>query len=223
MHKSVLIENIRKITRQRNLFFAGCSLMVISNLALSFKLMSTDQRVVLVPALRQEMMVSKHGVSKSYIEEMSLLFLSNLLDLSPSDIEHKKDLILKYTSNSDPKALKRLIKYFKESEKTYKRFDLTTYFSVKNLEIDLENLSVIAHGILTSYYGKEGHESENEDYKLDFEFQGGNLRMKSFMRLVDEDKTERDKEKSEKFEKEKGVEGVEAVEENNPVAEEEGK
>ncbi len=202
MHKSVLIENVAQITKQRNLFLATSALMLVSNLFLGIKVATVDQKIVLVPALRQEMMVSKSGVSKSYIEEMSLLFLSNLLDLSPSDIGHKKELILKYTSNSDKKALDRLIDYFMTSERNYKRFDLTTYFSVKNLEIDLENLSVIAHGVLTSYYGKAGHESENEDYKLDFEFQGGNLRLKSFVRLVDADKKKRDQSKSLKFETE---------------------
>jgi len=200
MHKSVLIENIGKITRQRNLFLAASAVSLVSNLFLGIKVATVDEKIVLVPALRQEMMVSKSGVSKSYIEEMSLLFLSNLLDLSPSDIGHKKELILKYTSNSDKRALKEVIEYFTTCERNYKRFDLTTYFSVKNLEIDLENLSVIAHGILTSYYGKAGHESENEDYRLDFEFQGGNLRLKAFMRIVDEDKKARDKAKSLKFE-----------------------
>jgi hypothetical protein len=133
---------------------------------------------------------------------MSLLFLSNLLDLSPNDIGHKKDLIVKYASSSDKKAIQNLLDYFTNAARDYKMFNLSTFYSVKNLEIDLENLTVIAHGILTSYYGKGGHDSQNEDYKLVFEYQGGNLRLKSFVRLIDAEKEARDIAKNEKFEKE---------------------
>lgn len=202
MHTSVLIENIDKIKKQRNMFLATSILMVISNLLLVLRISSIDQKVVLVPALRQEMMVSKNGVSKSYLEEMSLLFLSNLLDLSPSDIGHKKELIMKYTSSSDKDALDNLIEYFVTAAREYKTFGLTTFFSVKNLEIDLENLSVIAHGILTSHYGKAGYESENETYKLAFDYQGGNLRLKSFSRFLDEEKLKKVSDKNKKFEEE---------------------
>ncbi len=200
MHKSILLEKIGRITRQRNLFLGGMVLMCLSNLLLGFKIAIQETTTVLVPALRQEMIISSSGVSKSYIEEMTLLFLSNLLDLSPSDIEHKKDLILKYTSNSNKEAARKLVDYFLKCEMDYKRFDLTTYFSVKNLEIDMEHLIVIARGILTSYYGKSGYESEQETYKLEFDFQGGMLRLKSFVRIVDEERAAKDKARSLKLE-----------------------
>lgn len=200
MHKSVLIENVSIIKKQRNMFLVTSGILLISNMLMSIKVATADQKIVLVPALKSEMMVSKEGVSKSYLEEMSLLFISNLLDLSPSDIEHKRELVLKYSSNSNPKALERLVEYFSKCALDYKRFSLTTYFSVKNLEIDLDKLTVIAHGMLTSYYGKAGHESEKEDYLLEFEWQGGNLRLKSFARIMDEEKRARDKAKSLKYE-----------------------
>jgi len=200
MHKSVLIEGNNKLKKQKNMFLLTSSLLLVSNTFLAIAVFTVDQKVVMVPALRHEMMVSQSGVSKSYLEEISLLFLSNLLDLSPSDIVHKKELVLKYTSSSDKKALKQLLEYFVLCEKDYKRFNLSTYFSVKNLEIDLKNLSVIAHGVLTSYYGKAGHETSSEDYKLDFEYQGGSLRLKSFVRIIDDEKKARDKAKSLKFE-----------------------
>ncbi len=200
MNTQVLGKNTDNTIKQRNMLLLTTGLLLVSNAFLAVSVATVDQKVVMVPALRQEMMVSNSGVSKSYLEETSLLFLSNLLDLSPSDIEHKKALVLKYTSNSNRKALKQLLEYFVMCERDYKRFSLSTYFSVKNLEIDLKNLSVIAHGILTSYYGKAGHETEKEDYKLEFEYQGGSLRLKSFVRIIDDEKKARDKAKSLKFE-----------------------
>ncbi len=202
MHKSVLLENVGIIKKQRNMFLIISSALLFSNSILSIKIFTASKEVILVPGIRSEMLVSNSVVSKSYLEEMSLMFLSNLLDLSPSDIEHKKDLILNFTSNSNKKSVNHLIEYFNKCIKDYKRFGLTTYFSVKNLEIDLNQLTVIAHGILTSYYGKSGHESENEDYRLEFEYHGGVLRLKSFERIIDDEKRSRDKAKSLRFEEE---------------------
>lgn len=202
MHKSVLLENVGIIKKQRNMFLVISSALLLSNTLLSIKTLSASREVILVPGIRSEMIVSSSGISKSYLEEMSLMFLSNLLDLSPGDIEHKKDLILNFTSNSNKKSLSHLIEYFNKCISDYKRFGLSTYFTVKNLELDLNNLTVIAHGILTSHYGKGGHESEKEDYRLEFEYYGGVLRLKSFERIIDDEKRARDKAKSLKFEEE---------------------
>lgn len=202
MHKSVLLENVGIIKKQRNMFLVVSTALLISNVLLAIKTLTASREIILVPGIRSEMHVSNSGVSRSYLEEMSMMFLSNLLDLSPSDIEHKKDLILSYTSNSNKKSINHLMEYFDNCIKDYKRFGLTTYFSVKNLEINLNHLTVIAHGILTSYYGKSGYESENEDYRLEFEYHGGVLRLKSFERIIDEEKRARDKAKSLKFEEE---------------------
>lgn len=202
MHRSVLLQNVGVIKKQRNMFLVISSALLLTNVLLSIKILTASREVILVPGIRSEMVVSSSGISKSYLEEISMMFLSNLLDLSPSDIEHKKDLILNFTSNSNKKSINQLIEYFDNCIKDYKRFGLTTYFSVKNLEIDLNDLTVIAHGILTSYYGKSGHESENEDYRLEFEYHGGVLRLKSFERIIDDEKRARDKAKSLKFEEE---------------------
>jgi len=210
MHKSVLLENVGIIKKQRNMFLVVSSALLLSNTLLAIKTLSASREVILVPGIRSEMLISSSGVSKSYLEEMSMMFLSNLLDLSPSDIEHKKDLILSFTSNSNKKSINHLVEYFDSCIKDYKRFNLTTYFSVKNLEIDLNNLTVIAHGILTSYYGKSGHELENEDYRLEFEYHGGVLRLKSFERMVDDEKRARDKTKSLKFEEAKDTTDIKA-------------
>ena len=80
-----------------------------------------------------------------------------------------------------------------------KNFDLVTYFTVKNMEIDEGSGEVIAHGILTSRYGKHGFESNPTSYRLSFEFSGGYLRLKEFNQVVS------DKEKKEGKQEPKGA------------------
>ncbi|MDX1916437.1 MAG: TraE/TraK family type IV conjugative transfer system protein [Rickettsiaceae bacterium] len=199
MNSFVLSDNLSILQKQRNLFLLIALFLLASNMLLVIFIHNIDKKVILVPGIRSEMTISDSGISKSYLEEMSLLFISNLLDLTPSDIGHKKDLIMKYTAG-DKLATQALLNYFQTAARDYTKFGLSTFFTTKHLDIDLPNLTVIASGILTSYYGKSGHNIEQEDYKLEFVYQGGNLRLKSFKRMMSDAKKAKIRTKSEKLE-----------------------
>lgn len=206
MDKLAFKNSMDIVLKQRNLFLMLSILLGIANILLSFSLFRTDSRTILVPGISQEMTISSKAVSSSYIEEMSLMFLSNLLDLTPRDIGHKKELVLKYTSNNSPSYIKDIVEYFLIAEREYKRFGLTTYFTAKNLEIDRDNLTVIAHGILTSTWGKSGYKTESEDYQLEFDWYGGVLRLKSFERILSSDRITKLKSKEDKSNQILGIE-----------------
>ncbi|MFU7500779.1 MAG: TraE/TraK family type IV conjugative transfer system protein [Candidatus Tisiphia sp.] len=181
-----------RITKQRNLFLLLTILLTVTSFALSLKILMQEERIIIVPPLTSEVMISNRKVSSSYLEQMTMVFLNSLLDLSSIDVLHKRDMILKYTSNSHPSFSKRINEYFADSAEKYKNFDLVTYFTVKNMEIDETKGEVIAHGILTSRYGKRGFESTPTSYRLSFEFSGGYLRLKEFNQVVeDKDKQEK--------------------------------
>lgn len=175
-----------RITKQRNLFLLLTILLAVSSSALSLKILIQEERIIMVPPLSSEVMISNRKVSSSYLEQMTMVFLNSLLDLSAVDVLHKRDMILKYTSNSHPSFSKRINEYFADSATKYKNFDLVTYFTVKNMEIDEGSGEVIAHGTLTSRYGKHGFESIPTSYRLSFEFSGGYLRLKEFNQVVDD-------------------------------------
>jgi type IV conjugative transfer system protein TraE len=174
-----------RITKQRNLFLMLTILLAIISCALSIKILAQEERIIMVPPLTSEIMISNRKVSSSYLEQMSMVFLNSLLDLSATDVLHKRDIILKYTSNSDLSFSKKINEYFADAAEKYKNFDLVTYFTIKNMEIDEGSGEVIAHGILTSRYGKHGFESVPTSYRLSFEFSGGYLRLKEFKAVVD--------------------------------------
>lgn len=183
MYKKILFQNLEKLSKQRDLFLLLTIFALLSNICLTAKIIISDEKIFMVPGIRQDMWLSNNAVSHSYLEETSLLFLSNLLDISSSDISHKKSIILKYSMSSDPTSIKTIQEYFTDAEEKYKKFDLATYFTVKEVQIDIENLNVIAHGVLTSSYGKRGSSTKEESYILQFEYVGGSLRLKSFSRI----------------------------------------
>jgi type IV conjugative transfer system protein TraE len=191
MNLRVAMQGVDRITRQRNLFLVLTVALSITSSALSLKILAQEERIIMVPPLSNDVTISNRKVSSGYLEQMTMVFLNSLLDLSASDVLHKRDMILKYTSNSDPSFSKKINEYFADSLEKYKNFDLVTYFTVKNMEIDEAKGEVIARGILTSRYGKHGFESNPTSYRLSFEFSGGYLRLKEFNRLV-EDKDKKD-------------------------------
>ncbi|MEM6338606.1 MAG: TraE/TraK family type IV conjugative transfer system protein [Pseudomonadota bacterium] len=188
MNLSVALNGGNRIAKQRNLFLALTVALAVTSSALSLKIITMEERIIMIPPFNSEIVVSNKSVSSGYLEQMSMVFLNSLLDLSSSDVLHKRDMILKYTSNSHPGFAKRINEYFADAATKYKDFDLVTYFTVKNMEINEANNEVIAHGILTSRYGQRGFEQIPTSYRLSFEFSGGYLRLKEFNQIIEEKK-----------------------------------
>ena len=188
MNLSVAVEGGSRIAKQRNLFLALTIALAITSTGLSLKIIGMEERIIMVPPLTSEVVISNKRVSSGYLEQMSMVFLNSLLDLSSSDVLHKRDMILKYTSNSNKGFAERINEYFADAATKYKDFDLVTYFTVKNMEINESDNEVIAHGILTSRYGKRGFEQIATSYRLSFEFGGGYLRLKEFNQVIEEKK-----------------------------------
>lgn len=186
MEKTVMIGQVDRITRQRNSCLALAAVGILSSLLLSFKIASTEGRVVMVPGLNQEVWSSASGVSSSYLEEASAMYLPLLLDLNGSVIDWKREHLFKYVSRSDPSYMKALADYFAKSKEKYKKFGLSTHFAVKNFEVNEKKLLVKASGQLISRFGERGFKSDPVSYLMSYEWKSGKLLLKEFVRLSKE-------------------------------------
>jgi len=180
METNISVQLVDKLSKQKNFFLCISIIMGLSNLALSFKLASSDERIIMVPGINREFDISSKNVSTPYLEESAILFLSMLLDISKEDIEWKRSWVLKYTSNSDKHALKKIDETFKKAKEDFAHLITATHFTAKNLEVDAKNLTVIANGILNAKLGNNGFSAEPKSYILRFELQGTSLRLKEF-------------------------------------------
>lgn len=181
--------NLARVIRQRNLFLSVAGLLLAANFLLAVKLYRSEEIVTAIPGLSKTMSISEHGVSESYLEEWSLLYLSALLDLSPATVEHKRDMILKHTAASNSKYLQNIKEYFANSIAEHKKFGISTYFTPKHLDIDTKNLKVIASGTLTSSFGKKAAPKEElAHYLISFQQVGRIIKLKEFYRIKEEKK-----------------------------------
>lgn len=171
------------IMRQRNFFAGIMALAVIANFLLVIKLSSASEKIIMVPGITRDLAVEGSKVSQSYLEETALLFASHLLDLTADTIAFKKNVILKHASNRSDKSLKSLQDYFAAKEEEHKKFGLSTFFSLKEMQVDTKNLQVLMEGMLTSTFGKRGFEQETVKYLLSFDYTGGHLKLREFAKV----------------------------------------
>lgn len=183
MHKDLHLHNLKNILKQRNLFLTISLGLLLGNIFLSLNILLQSEKVILIPGLREKAWLSRNTVSNSYLEEMTNIYLNHLLDINAKNIPYKKSLIISNVSNKNPDYIRAISEYFAHSEDKYKKFDLTTYFTTKKISIDIENLSTIATGILTSSYGRKGVSVNEEKYHLTFDYHNGTLRLKTFTRV----------------------------------------
>jgi len=180
--------SIEKVARQRNIFMLLSLIAINACLILSIKVISSDERVILVPGLQREVWTSNEGVSSSYLEEVSAMYLPLLLDLDHESIDWKKEKLLAHVSQTDSSYMKSLSEYFARTKENYKQFSLSTHFAVKKLETNEKELTVKAYGQLISRFGEKGFESTPAVYGLSFDWLGGKLYLQEFVKLNEESK-----------------------------------
>ena len=182
MEVNIAASHYLKMVKQRNLYLCLASGLMISQLLISAKLFMQQEKIIMVPGLEKQISIEGSNLSSSYIEQMTHSFINLLLDITPEDIAYKKQTVLKFTSHA---GIKNITEYFLQAENEYKKFNLSTHYTVKTLDIDAKNLTVTTNGILASWYGKNGHTSKGVNYRLTYEFTGGFLRLKEFSKIED--------------------------------------
>lgn len=186
MQEKILSDQVKILTKQRGLFLILTLMLSFICCGLTLKLITTRDKTILVPGLAQEVWLGEGKVSESYIEEISLMYLSMLLDLNKDVIGYKEALISKYISHSSAKYMKAIRQYFSHAKEQYKKFGLSTYFSVKSLAVNSSENSVIAKGVLTTKFGDHGLDIKEASYFMSFDLAGSRLRLKEFHHIESE-------------------------------------
>lgn len=187
MDKQRKLESFDMVTRQRNVVFGMLFLVTITAFLLAVRIFTSTEKVVLVPGLSREAWVTSEGVSESYLEEMTAMYLPMLLDLDTNSIEWKRDRLISYISETDPRYLKEFHEYFARVKEQYSGFGLSTHFALKKIESNQKKLSVIAHGVLVQHFGNRGNQTLNASYLITYDWKGGRLLLKEFKKLSKED------------------------------------
>ena len=150
------------------------ALLVILNL------IGTVRTVVVPPTIDKTFWVSRDKASGEYLEQMGGFMAWLVLDVTPSSIDWKKNILLGYVEPDQYGALKTRQEV--EAERL-KRINAATMFMPQQLVPSEDKQSVVVRGRLRTLVN--GFETANDlkAYLIEFSFNGARMHLKTFKQV----------------------------------------
>lgn len=178
MKQALLNINFQKLIGQRNAALTLAAGMAASNLILCTVVFFSNERVVIVPPdIKRSFWTETSKVSPEYLEEMSLFFAAQILDVSAGSAAYQRDVVLRYV---DPAYYNALKKRLVEEEETYRTQQISTSFKPVKIEADASRLEAELTGDLQSFVGRDRVKQAREIYRLKFAYRSGRLLLIDF-------------------------------------------
>jgi type IV conjugative transfer system protein TraE len=178
MKHEIFISSSEALYRQRNMLLCLSILLLVTNILLGIKVFRLDQRIILVPGIKDNMTVSKGGVSSSYLQGMTDMFLSTLMDLNEANVHIKKETVLRHSIGN---GYTEISNYFDKQIEDIKKFKISTHFTPKKWKINDKRLEVQVFGILYSRFGEDGRDEKEVTCVLKFDYSNGIPMIKEFI------------------------------------------
>ncbi len=185
MKQRILKINVYKLLRQRNALIILAVGMCLSNMLLAAAVFLANERVVLVPPhITKSFWCDSKAVSREYLEEMSLFFARQLLDVSPASAEYQRRIVLGYVSPEYHNQLKKRL--IIEGER-YQKQNVSTSFKPIKVKVSPEKLVAEVVGDLISFVGQARVKESRESYRLNYRYRDGRLLITNFELLETRD------------------------------------
>lgn len=185
MKLSIFKNNIFMAIKERNIALMMAVLMGVGNLLLIVKICTNKERIVVVPAYQQQSFwLDQAHVSQEYLEQMSLFFIENLLNLTADSMAFQRDVILKHVV---PEFYRELKKRFIDEEDRYRQEYLATNIKPMRIIADEAHKTTTIIGIFTSFIAGKQIKQTKDSYQLQFKYQHGRLLIESFKLIASED------------------------------------
>ena len=168
--------------RQQRLAILGLVVCLGLALVIMFNMVGRERIVLTPPAIDKSFWVAKDRVSASYLEQMGGFMAYLTLDVSPSSIEWKKAMLLRYVAPDVYGALQT--RQDLEADRL-KRLNATTQFSVAQLVPDEDTLSVHLKGRLATFINGTRTSDVEKEYVVGFDYTGNRIQLKHFEEFND--------------------------------------
>ena len=171
------IKEMRRRNRGLGLSVGALAVGQILSLAVIANLLGTVRTVVVPPSINKSFWITRDTASSEYLEQMGSFIAWLILDVSPSTIDWKKDMLLGYVDPLQYGALKTRQEV--EAERL-KRISAATAFAPQQLVADEATQSLVVRGRLRTLVN--GYETANElkAYRIDFAYSGGRMHVTAF-------------------------------------------
>jgi conjugal transfer pilus assembly protein TraE len=174
------LKDLRRRNRGLGLAVGALAAGHVLALIVILNLLGTVRTVVVPPTINKSFWVSATRPASEYLEQMGSFVAWLVLDVTPSTIDWKKDILLGYVEPAQHGALKTRQEV--EAERL-KRINASTFFMPQQLVPSEDAQSVVVRGRLRTLVN--GFETANDlkAYLVEFSYRGGRMHLKTFKEI----------------------------------------
>ncbi len=171
------LKDMRRRNRGLGLAVGALAAGLLLALAIIINLLGTVRTVVVPPSLSKSFWVTSDRASSEYLEQMGSFVAWLILDVTPSTIDWKKDILLGYVDSAQYGPLKTRQEV--EAERL-KRINAATAFAPQQLVASEDTQSLVVRGRLRTLVN--GYETANDlkAYRIEFGFAGARMHVIGF-------------------------------------------
>jgi conjugal transfer pilus assembly protein TraE len=174
------LKDMRRRNRSLGLavgLLAGCNVLA---LLVVLNLLGAVRTVVVPPSINKSFWVTRDTASAEYLEQMGSFIAWLVLDVTPSSIDWKKDILLGYVEPGQHGELKTR----QELEAArLKRINASTAFAPQQLVPAEDTQSVVVRGRLRTLVNGLETANDLKAYLVEFSYGGGRVHLKTFKEI----------------------------------------
>jgi conjugal transfer pilus assembly protein TraE len=174
------LRQLQQRNRGLGLIVGAQAIGLLLALAAILNLLGAVRTVVVPPSLNKSFWVTRDSASSEYLEQMGSFIAWLILDVSPSSIDWKKDILLGYVDPAQYGALKTRQEV--EAERL-KRINAATSFAPQQLAASEGTQSLIVRGRLRTLVNGLETANDLKAYRIDFSYSGGRMHVGGFKEM----------------------------------------
>jgi conjugal transfer pilus assembly protein TraE len=171
----------RKANRTLGGIVALLSLCQVLSLGVIVSIVGSERTVIVPPTIDKTFWVTRDKASPEYLEQMAGFMTWLVLDVSPSTIDWKRNVLLNYVAPDRHAALKTQMDL--EADRLRSN-NASTSFLIQQLTANASEQSVVVLGRLRRQInGSDIGEPETRAYLTQFEYTGGRVHVRTFKEI----------------------------------------
>ena len=186
MERRRYVSALAETVHRRNLWMATALAMVLANLLLSCKVLTTstqEKTIVTPPVLEKAFWVQGEKVAPEYLEMMATFFAGLALSYTKDNIEGQVALFLRYT---DPEAHGELATRLNAEAEKIRRNNLSSVFYPVEVRVREKSQQIAITGDLVTMVGEQVTGRRRAVFALRLHYRNGRLFVAEFKESQDE-------------------------------------
>lgn len=172
----------RKANRTLGGVLAALGVCQLISLAVIVSIVGSERTVIVPPNIDKSFWVSKDKASREYLEQMAGYVSWLMLDVTPSTVDWKRNVLLNWVSPDQHAAMKTKMDLEADRLRTN---NASTSFLIQQLTADEKEQSVLVTGRLRRQInGTDVAEPDTRSYLVQFHYTGGRVHIQTFKEIA---------------------------------------